>query len=77
MKYLEELNNGDKFLYQNYCYLISIDYRQTKKEIQRCCINIHNGNLLWLNNDTIVDQISIFYQNKDNLLVEIKNEKNI
>jgi|LakMenE18May11ns_1017448.scaffolds.fasta_scaffold9957858_4 hypothetical protein len=76
MKYIEELNNGDKFLYQNYCYLLTIDYRQINKQIQRCCVNMHNGSISWLNNSTIIDQISVFYQNQENLLVEIKNEKN-
>ena len=76
MKYLEELQNGDKFLYNNLCYITTCDYKNNKNGIQKLCINLHNGNPLWLNDNTIVDQIFILYQNTENLLVEIKNEKN-
>jgi hypothetical protein len=74
MKYLEELKHGDKFTYKDYCFVLTCDYKQSKNTIQKLCINLHNGNILWLNDDTIVYQIFIFYQNQDNLLVDIKNE---
>lgn len=76
MKYLEELHNGDKFIYNNNCYLITSDYKNHKEDIQRLCINMHSGSPLWLINNTIVEQIFVFYQNKENTLIEIKNEKN-
>jgi hypothetical protein len=76
MKYLEELNNGDKFIYNNNCYLITSDYKNYKEDIQRLCIDMHRGNTLWLMNNTIIEQIFVFYQNKENILIEIKNEKN-
>jgi hypothetical protein len=76
MKYLEELQNGNKFLYNKLCYIISSDYKKSKDDIKRLCINLNNGHIIWLDNDTMVDQIFIFYQNEQNLLVEIKNETN-
>ena len=76
MKYLEELNNGDKFIYNNNCYLITSDYKNYKEDIQRLCIDMNRGNKLWLINNTIVEQIFVFYQNKENILIEITNEKN-
>jgi hypothetical protein len=76
MKYLEELNNGNKFLYKNNCYIITCDYKNSKEGIKKLCINLKNGEGVWFYQDTIIDQIFIFYQNQENLLIEIKNEKN-
>ncbi len=75
MKYLEELNNGDKFTYNNRCFVLTCDYKKSNNGIQKLCINLHDGNILWLNTDIIIDQIFILYQNQENLLLEIKNEK--
>lgn len=77
MKYLEELDNGNKFIYNNNCYIITYDYKHSKDGIKKLCIDLKNGIGVWLNQDIIIEQIFIFYQNKENLLVEIKNEKNI
>jgi hypothetical protein len=76
MKYIEELHNGHKFIYNKYCYIVTSDYKNSKTDIQRMCINLHNGNPTWLLNNTIVEQIFILYQNQENTLIEIKNEQN-
>lgn len=69
MKYLEELNNGECFEFQNNCFIITHDF---KKNGDRSCIKLNDGSNNWLKPDTIVKIADIFTMDKDNNIIAIK-----
>lgn len=69
MKYLEELSNGDHFLYNNGYYITSIDFNKSR---YRKCINLNDGTQRWLSPDTIVENIVVFTLDNESNLIPIK-----
>jgi hypothetical protein len=72
MKYIEEINCGDCFEYQNQYYVLTQDF---KKNGQKLCINLINGFGHWFKSDLIVDSIDLFRLDADNNVIAIKERK--
>ena len=66
MKYLEELETGDSFIFENDYYLKLLDY---KKNGDRCCINLKNGSTRWLKSQSIVDVCPIYILDENNNII--------
>jgi hypothetical protein len=73
MKYLEELEHGQCFRYQNKYYILTTDF---KSNGDKNCIDLQTGNIKWLNSSSIVDDIDIYTLDKDNTLVPLRERKN-
>jgi hypothetical protein len=73
MKYIEELKPGNSFLYKDNYYIITIDFKSDNK---RLCYSLKNGQPLWFEPDSIVDDIQLYTIDKENnILPIIKTEK--
>lgn len=73
MKYVEELECGDTFLYQNQIYLLTSDF---KSNGSRLCYSLKNGQSLWLKNDTMIDHNPVYLLDSENTIIAVKNTKN-
>jgi hypothetical protein len=69
LKYIEELAPGDSFVFKNLYYIISSDFKSNGSKL---CFNLNNGNPLWMNSDTIVDQAQIYTMDEKNTIIPIK-----
>ena len=69
MKYLEELEPGDCFEFENNNYLLLLDY---KKNGDRCSAMLSNGSTRWLKPDSIVDICPVYTLDQDNNILPIK-----
>ncbi|MFM7796016.1 MAG: hypothetical protein ACKO7N_04560 [Candidatus Nitrosotenuis sp.] len=70
MKYVEEINAGDTFVYNNQLFVLSSDF---KSNGQRMAINFDNGFPTWLNSETMVETLPLFKLDKDSNIIPIKN----
>jgi|688.fasta_scaffold03512_9 hypothetical protein len=70
--FIEELSNGDCFESNDSRYVLTCDFKSNRS---RLSINLSDGNARWFNSNDIVDKIPIFYTNKDNHMVAIKESK--
>lgn len=69
VKYLEELEPGDSFVFENVCYVKLLDY---KKNGDRCCANLKDGSTRWLESNSFVDLNPLYSLDKDNNIVALK-----
>lgn len=69
MKYLEELNSGDCFEYNNDYYVLSCDF---KNNGNRMCLSLKNGFSNWFGADSIVNLTDIFTLDKDSNIIALK-----
>lgn len=72
MKYLEEINAGDIFMYHSSFFLLTLDRRSDGRLL---CYNLKDGSPRWLNKDETVDISQIFALDSENNLVAIKETK--
>ena len=70
MKYLEELNTGECFVYKEQNVLLTSDF---KRDGSKLCYSLANGYAKWLNSQEIVEPLSIYSLDKDNNIVSIKS----
>ena len=71
-KYIEELNPGDSFTHLEEKYLLSYNF---KKNGDRSAINLRNGQSQWFISNQIIDVIQLYYLDKDNNIIAIKEVK--
>ena len=77
MKYIEERTNGQIFSIKDKMYVLTADFKTQKDKQKHCCVSLDNGQVSWKNADTMVESPSVFYQDEENNLKEIKhNEPN-
>jgi hypothetical protein len=77
MKYLEELNSGDLFLWNNDKFILTTDFKKSKEDkSKKMAINIHNGFIQWIIEDAIVEDLDLYYRDKDANIVALKERKN-
>lgn len=62
MKYIEELQNGQIFVYNTIFYVLSNDFKIKNNLAYHMCIAISNGGIHWLEANTIVEIVPLFYQ---------------
>jgi hypothetical protein len=72
MKYLEELIPGSFFSHNNEKFLLTSDFRLNKNQKRFNCINIINGSSRWVDDNTTVEVIYLYYQDEDKNLVLLK-----
>lgn len=70
--FVEELQTGDCFSLDSCYYVVNIDY---KKNGDRCCVSLINGNVRWIKGNQIVEKIQIYTMDKDNTIIPIKETK--
>jgi hypothetical protein len=68
MKYLEELNPGDSFSYQNQLFLLTSDFKASGKKL---CYSLNNGFANWLSDSTIVEHCPLYILDKDNNTIAV------
>jgi hypothetical protein len=71
-KFIEELNYGDAFSYNNLCYVLTTDY---KKNNDRLCLSLIDGGLRWFKPNEIVEGTNLYTMDKDNNIIAIKESK--
>ena len=69
MKYLEEMDIGECFLYSNSYWIVTCDF---KRNNERLCINLKSGIPKWQKPNIEVDEIDIFTFDKDSNIIAIK-----
>jgi hypothetical protein len=70
--YIEELSNGDCFDFKNNKYVLSSDH---KRSGERLCLSLIDGSSRWLKGDTIIEKTQLFFMDKDNNIIAIKESK--
>lgn len=73
MKYLEELNNGDLFSLNNIKFVLSADFRDRNKKIQKKCVSINNGCIQWIDADTIVSHLELYHRDSEGNILPVKS----
>lgn len=74
MKYIEEINNGQIFYFENKFYVLSADLKKNNTKNKHMCIQINSGLIRWLDSDTMIEIVPVFYQDKENILHNIYND---
>lgn len=72
MKYLEELEPGITFIYQNIEYIISTDF---KKNNSRMCISLQDGSIRWLSPSDTVELVKIYKIDENNNIIDLQPTK--
>jgi hypothetical protein len=72
MKYLEELNGGDIFIYDHEKYILTSDYRIRSKKEQKQCILMQTGFSRWIDSDSMVDYLDLYYRDIDGNILPLK-----
>lgn len=71
MKYIEELEAGNIFRYDQRLFLMTTDF---KKNNARLCFDISNGYPKWFEPNSIVEPSLIFTMDNDNNITPINRE---
>lgn len=75
MNYIEELINGDTFIYKDDKFIITSDF---KKNGSRLCINLVDGSHRWLESSEIINKLPVYYIDTDNNIIALKQDsKNV
>lgn len=69
MKYLEELDLGECFEYNNAYFILTHDF---KKNGDKLCVKLDSGMCQWIPSDSIVKITDIFTMDKDNNIIAMK-----
>lgn len=69
MKYLEELNIGESFFFEDQVWFLTSDFKLNGDKL---CYNLANGFPKWINSSSIVEVTPIYYMDKDNNITPIK-----
>lgn len=69
MKYLEEIDPGTFFIYQNCEYIVTTDF---KKNNDRLCVSLKDGSMRWFSASDSIEVISIYKMDGANNLIDLK-----
>lgn len=72
MKFLEEVVNGESFLFNETMFILTSDFKIKNKETQRLGINLKDGNPRWIGSNEMVDSIQIYTLDKENNILAIR-----
>lgn len=75
MKYIEELDLGEIFLYSENGFIKTTDFKQTKNGIQYLCVRISDGKPNWLEGNTAVNILDLYKRDNDGNILPLKNYK--
>lgn len=77
MKYIEEIKYGQIFLLNNDFFVLSSTYKiDNKKQYKYMCVQISTGSIHWLRANEIIDDVPVFYQDRDNIIHPIESLNN-
>ena len=71
-KFIEELISGDCFEINNTRFILTSDF---KKNGDRLCVDINNGNMRWLKSNDHIQHISLYVLDSNNNFHPIKEIK--
>jgi hypothetical protein len=71
MIYIEELQPGDVFIYNNIIYLLTVDFNT---KLYKLCFNLKDGSPRWMKPSDMVEKINLYTLDKDNNIISIKNQ---
>lgn len=74
MKYIEELEHGDCFSYNNQKFLLTADFKSSG---DRLCYNLINGSSSWMKSNSMVDVCPIYTLDDNNNISPVKQTKNV
>lgn len=74
-KYIEEIQNGECFMYNNKLYITTNDFRKNKEIYEKKTVSITDGTCRWMSHTNIVEKIDLFYRDKDNNILLCKEFK--
>ena len=72
MKYIEELEFGDCFVYKNELFVLTNDFDSNNKHK---CISIQDGSSRWFNKDSTIEQQEIYTLDNENNISPVKIRK--
>lgn len=77
MKYIEELNPGDLFISNlNQRFILTADFKTRDSKKYHCAVSLENGFLHWIPTDDIVDIADLYYRDKENNILLVKEYRN-
>lgn len=71
-KYIEELNAGDSFLFQDEYWICGTDF---KNNGYRNALSLKTGSPRWLSPETIIDPIQIYILDNNGTIIPVKETK--
>jgi hypothetical protein len=74
LKYLEELSNGECFIFESSYWILTSDFKSNGKKL---CYNLNSGSPRWIDPTDIVDLSPIYVLDKENNVIPIKEYKNV
>lgn len=77
MKYIEEIDFGDLFSYNDKKYILSCDFKKHKNSKKHMCVSILDGSIKWFESDTIIDVVVLYHRDNEGnifLLKEFKDD---
>jgi hypothetical protein len=72
MKYIEELQYGDCFSFENKYFVLTTDFKRNGDKLAVC---LSDGNLKWIKSNDIINNIDIFTLDKENNIIAIKERE--
>jgi hypothetical protein len=77
MKFLEEIESGSLFIWNNSRFILTSDYKEYKdKKSTKMSVNIDTGNIQWIISDAMVEELDLYYRDKDSNIIALKERKN-
>jgi hypothetical protein len=74
MKYIEEIQYGDCFNYENKYFILTTDFKKNGDKLAVC---LSDGTSKWIKSNDIIQLIDVYTLDKDNNIIAIKErEKN-
>lgn len=72
MKYVEELETGDCFIFEDNHYLLTCDFKTNN---DRLCFCLSSGLPKWFSGSTIIKMSPIYFLDANNNIVPLKESK--
>lgn len=69
MKYLEEIDSGNCFIYNGSYFIVTTDFKKNGDKLVVC---LSNGQSHWMKPNNMVNVIDVFTIDKDNNIIAIK-----
>lgn len=71
MKYIEELQHGDTFLYSNTTYVLTNDF---KKNGDKLAISLYDGSNRWFKSNELITSHPIYILDENNNTIPVKHK---
>lgn len=75
MRFLEEIIGGDCFLLDSKYFILTSDFKKSKKETLKLCISVADGMCRWFAENTLVEPVPLFTIDMKGDILAIKETK--